>query len=308
MRRVLRIGTRGSKLALTQTRWVQSWLTQQWPGLAVELTTIHTSGDRFVDQPLSAIGGKGLFVKEIEEALSAGTIDCAVHSMKDVPNELAEGLVIAAVPEREDVRDVLIARNAGGLRELPKGARVGTSSLRRMALILAARPDIQVGSLRGNVDTRLRKLDTGDVDAIVLAAAGLRRFGIARPEAKSFDPEEFIPAIGQGALAIECRDDDVAELLAPLDHTETHVAVTAERAFLKQVGGSCRTPLAAYATLNGDAVTLRALIASPDGRQVVRGLRTGAVSAAAELGRALGSELLDQGGSEILQALEANPQ
>jgi hydroxymethylbilane synthase len=303
MRRTVRIGTRGSKLALTQTRWVQGRLQHERPDLDVQLVTITTSGDRFVDQPLSTIGGKGLFVKEIEEALVAGRIDCAVHSMKDVPNELAPGLIIAAIPPREDARDVLITRDGHGLDRLPPNARLGTSSLRRMALLRAVRADLEVMNLRGNVDTRLRKLDAGEVDAIVLAAAGLRRLGIEHPGMVCFDLQQFIPAIGQGALAIESRDDDTAALLAPLDHPHTRLAVSAERAFLLRVGGSCRTPLAAHATVNADTVELRALIASPEGTRVVRGARTGTAATAAAMGTDLAEELLRRGGAEILRAL-----
>lgn len=305
MNRTLRIGTRGSKLALTQSRWVQSCLQQRHPQLTIELVTIKTSGDRFVDQPLSEIGGKGLFVKEIEEAMVAGTIDCAVHSMKDVPGELAPGLVIAATPPREDPRDVLIARNGAGFEQLPRGARVGTSSLRRMALLRALRSDLDVRSLRGNVDTRLAKLDRGELDAIVLAAAGLRRLGIERRDAEPFDPQHFLPAVGQGVLALESRADDTATLLAVLDDAPTRIAVTAERAFLLRVGGSCRTPLAAYATLDGNTLTLRALIADPDGTRVLRAEHRGPAGQAAALGAALADELLGRGGADILRALEA---
>ena len=302
----IRIGTRGSQLALTQSRWVQARLQEARPDIEAELVTITTSGDRFLDQPLSAIGGKGLFVKEIEEALSAGAIDCAVHSMKDVPDELAPGLVIAAVPARQDPRDLLIARGGNSLTALPNGARLGTSSLRRMALCRAARRDLDVIQLRGNVDTRLRKLDAGVVDAIVLAAAGLQRLGIARADAAFFDPEDFVPAIGQGALAVETRDDATAAILAALDDAKTHVAVTAERAFLHRVGGSCRTPLAAHATLHGESMTLRALIASPDGSRVVRGARTANPAQGTAMGVDLADDLLARGGAAILQALGVN--
>jgi hydroxymethylbilane synthase len=303
VRRSIRIGTRGSQLALAQSRWVQVWLQRQHPQLEVELVTITTSGDRFVEQPLSALGGKGLFVKEIEEALRAGSIDCAVHSMKDVPGELAPGLVIAAVPAREDPRDVLVTPDGLQLEALPRGARLGTSSLRRMALVRAARGDLEVTNLRGNIDTRLRKLARGDCDAIVLACAGLRRLGIRPSGMAFFDPQQFIPAIGQGALAIESRTDETTELLAPLDDVATRRAVTAERAFLARAGGSCHTPLAAHATVHQDTLDMRALIASPDGRQLVRGERRGPVVAASALGIELAEELLRGGGAGILRAL-----
>ena len=306
MKRTIRIGTRGSQLALVQSRWVQACVQRQLPDFTVELVTITTSGDRFVEQPLSLIGGKGLFVKEIEEALQSGVIDCAVHSLKDVPGELAPGLVLAAIPPREDVRDVLITTDGRRLDQLVPGARVGTSSLRRMALVRAARPDLEVVNLRGNVDTRLRKLDRGDFGAVILAAAGLNRLGIKRSGVAYCDPGEFVPAIGQGALAIESRADQTAALLAPLDDTITRSAVVAERAFLARAGGSCRTPLAAHATIAEHHLVLRALIASPDGRQVVRGERRGAAVDGAALGAELAEELLGKGGAEILRALLAN--
>lgn len=301
----IRIGTRGSQLALTQARWVQSQIAHHRPDAHIELVIIKTSGDRFVDQPLSTIGGKGLFVKEIEDAMLAGSIDCAVHSMKDVPNELAPGLVIAAVPPREDVRDVLIpAADGASLAGLPSQARVGTSSLRRAALLRALRPDLQIEPLRGNVDSRLRKLDAGNLDAIVLAAAGLRRLSITREQAQLLDTNEMLPAVGQGALAIESRPDDIQSLLAVLDDTPTRLAVTAERAFLHTVGGSCRTPLAAYAELKGGTLWMRALIASLDGSTILRGERHGPAAQANEFGISLGEELLARGGAEILKTLE----
>jgi hydroxymethylbilane synthase len=305
LNRTLRIGTRGSKLALAQSRWVQACLQRQHPGLTLEMVVIKTTGDRFVDQPLSQLGGKGVFVKEIEEAMLAGSIDCAVHSMKDVPSELAPGLVIAATPPREDPRDLLITGDRAGVAQLRRGARIGTSSLRRMALLRAWRSDLEVHSLRGNVDTRLGKLDRGELDAIVLAAAGLRRLGIERPDAEPLDPLHFVPAIGQGVLALESRADATVPLLAVLDDPPTRIAVAAERAFLLRVGGSCRTPLAAYATLDAETLTLRALIADPDGTRVLRGEHSGAAAEAAALGTRLADELLGRGGAEILRALEA---
>ncbi|MBI4515422.1 MAG: hydroxymethylbilane synthase [Deltaproteobacteria bacterium] len=304
MTTTIRIGTRGSALALAQARWTQQQLQRLLPGRPAELVIITTSGDRFVDRPLSAIGGKGLFVKEIEEALAAGRIDCAVHSMKDLPAELAPGLALAAVPERVDPRDVLLCRGGHNLAALPAGARLGTSSLRRMALVHALRPGLDLLPLRGNVDTRLRKLDAGELDAIIIAAAGLHRLGLTRPAAQPLDPAEFLPAIGQGALAIETRCDDVA-LVSALEHAPTRITTAAERAFLIRVGGSCRTPLAAHATLAGARLELRALIASPDGRQVIRGQRSGAATEAAALGGALAEELLGRGGEAILRALTA---
>jgi hydroxymethylbilane synthase len=299
----IRLGTRGSPLALAQARWVQARLAAQHGGVGAQLVIIKTSGDRFVDRPLQALGGKGLFVKEIEEALAAGDIDAAVHSLKDVPGELAPGLTIAAVPARADPRDLLVSRHRGGLPALPRGARVGTSSLRRMALLRAARADLDVQPLRGNVDTRLRKLDQGEVDAVVLAAAGLQRLGIVRADALAFDPDDFVPAVGQGALAIECRADETAALLAALDDRDARIAASAERAFLQRLGGSCRTPLAAYATVRDAGVELRGVIASPDGTRVVRGGLGGPAAEAGALGARLADTLLARGGDAVLRAL-----
>jgi hydroxymethylbilane synthase len=301
----LRIGTRGSRLALAQAEWVRRRLEEVHGGLRAELVIIRTSGDRFVDRPLIDIGGKGLFVKEIEEALSAGEIDCAVHSMKDLPAELAAGLVLACVPAREDPRDVLITRLAGGLQNLPSAARVGTSSLRRAALLHAARPDLDVSALRGNVDTRLRKLAAGEVDAIVLARAGLNRMGLDPEHAEVCDPAEFVPAIGQGALALESRPDATCDRLAALEHAPTRRAVTAERALLVAVGGSCVTPLAAHATIEGGHLKLRAVIAAPDGSRIVRGEAQGPETDPERIGSDLAQRLLARGGAEILAALEA---
>ena len=283
-----------------QTDWVCRRLRAAHPGLAIETVIIQTSGDRFTDGPLGAVGGKGLFVKEIEEALCAGSIDCAVHSLKDLPAELAPGLVLAAVPERADPRDVVVCRASGGLAALRHGARVGTSSLRRGALVRAARADLEVTICRGNVDTRLRKLERGEVDALVLAAAGLERLGATPAHAEPMDPRTFVPAIGQGALALESRSDGVAEIVRHIEDVGARQAIEAERAFLAGVGGDCFTPLAAHAVLDAGALLLRALIASPDGRTVVRGQRSGAPERGREIGTTLAGELLAQGGAEIL--------
>lgn len=301
----LRLGTRGSALALAQARWVATALEGLHAGLRVELVVIRTSGDRIQDRALSEVGGKGLFVKEIEEALLRREVDLAVHSMKDLPAELAPGLEIAAVPPREDPGDVLIARRLATLAELAPGARVGTSSLRRASLLLAERGDLEVVPLRGNVDTRLRRLEEGAVDAIVLAAAGLRRLGLAPATAVALDPARFVPAIGQGALAIEARAAEHAELFAALDDAATRAAVAAERGFMRGVEGSCTTPIAAHARVRGGVVELDAVIASPDGTRVVRGAATGTVAGAARTGEGLAGELLARGGAEILRALGA---
>jgi hydroxymethylbilane synthase len=298
----IRIGTRGSQLALAQARLVQAWLQNQHR-IEVELVIIKTTGDRFVDQPLSTLGGKGVFVKEIEEALLAERVDCAVHSMKDVPAELEPGLVIAAIPQRESANDVLVNGTGADLAALRRGARVGTSSLRRMALLRSRRADLDVVPLRGNVDSRLRKLDAGELDAIVLAAAGLHRLGVQRDGVLALSVEEFVPAIGQGALAIETRNDGTVALFAAYNHRPTAVAVSAERAFLRRVGGSCRTPLAAYATLAGETLHLDALVASVDGREIVRAQGTAAAIGAEHLGTSLASQILERGGQRILDQL-----
>jgi len=306
MKKEIRIGTRGSALALWQAEWVKAELKRYWPSLAVELVIIKTSGDKIQDVSLSTIGGKGLFVKEIEEALLAGSIDLAVHSMKDVPAELPEGLAISAVPEREDYHDVLITQHGETLAELPAGTLVGTSSLRRQALLLALNPGLRVEMLRGNVETRLRKQREGVVDVTVLAAAGLKRLGITPAHSYVLDEREFLPAIGQGALGIETREDmTVVNLVRPLHHHETAVAVTAERAFLRRMGGSCRTPLAAKGTVQNDHLYLHALIASPDGKRVIRGEQSGAIRNAEPIGVELAKQLLAQGGKAILDRLSA---
>jgi hydroxymethylbilane synthase len=300
---ILRIGTRGSRLALAQSEWVRQRLEAAHSGLRAELVVIKTSGDRIRDVPLYELGGKGLFVKELESALRDGSIDCAVHSLKDLPGELAPGLVVAAVPEREDPRDVVVTRQAGGLDALQPGARVGTSSPRRAALLRAERPALAVVNLRGNVDTRLAKLDRGEVDGLVLAAAGLRRLGLAPSHTQLCDPREFIPAIGQGALALESRPGSISERLAAIEHRPSRQAIDAERAFLSTVGGTCVTPLAAHATIADGWLTLRALIAQPDGARVVRGEESGDATDAERVGRGLGERLLGQGGAELLREM-----
>ena len=304
MRTTLRIGTRQSRLALWQANWVKGRLERQWPQLDVALVPIVTSGDKIRDRALSQVGGKGLFVKEIEEALLDGRADLAVHSVKDLPAVFPDGLVLSAVPHREDARDVLISRGGKTLDDVPGGARVGTSSLRRQALLLHLRPDLRVETLRGNVDTRLRKHREGVVDATVLAAAGLKRLGLMPAQAHILNEDRFLPAIGQGAIGIETRDGaDVAELMQPLHDRQSGLEVAAERAFLCAVGGDCRTPLAAKASVRPDGVHLDALIASPDGRTVLRGQETGSADDAVGLGARLAARLLSQGGREILERL-----
>jgi hydroxymethylbilane synthase len=306
MKQHLRIGTRGSALALWQAKWVKTRLEELWPGLQVELVPIRTSGDRIQDVSLATLGGKGLFIKEIEEALLAGMVDLAVHSVKDLPGDFPEGLMLSAVPEREDARDVLITRNGETLAELPSGTRVGTSSLRRQALLLHLHPGLRIEMLRGNVDTRLRKQREGIVDATVLAAAGLKRLGLMPEHSYVLDEQVFLPAIGQGALGIETRanDEKVRSLVQPLNHAASAMAVSAERAFLRRMGGSCRTPLAAKGTVTDDRVYLTALIASPDGKTLLRGEQEGPHPAVEQIGSALAERLLAQGGAKIMEALQ----
>ena len=296
----MRLGTRGSALARAQAALVRDALVERHPGLHVETVYIRTSGDRGERGPEAPAGLKGLFVKEIEEALLAGVIDVGVHSMKDLPARLAAGLVVGAVPARAAAHDVLIG--AAGLRELPPGARVGTASVRRRAQLLARRPDLAVTPLRGNVDTRLRRWREGAVDALVLAAAGLERLGIVEPAAHALAPEEFLPPVGQGALALECRADAAATraLLAVVEDRAAATAVAAERAFLVAIGGDCNTPLAAHATVADGRVTLRALVTDQGGRRWLEEAGSAPVTDAEALGRALAERLLAAGAREIL--------
>ena len=288
------IGSRGSQLALWQARHVAARLEDLGEQTRIEI--IKTTGDKITDVPLAQVGGKGLFTKEIEEALLSGAIDLAVHSLKDVPAELPAGLTLAAFPQREDPRDVLIGRT---LAELRSGDKVGTSSLRRAAQLYTLQRGLVIETLRGNVDTRLRKLDQGQYDAIVLAAAGLRRLGWENRITESLDPAVMCPAPGQGALAIETRDDGGArEIASKLDHPETRAAVTAERALLAVLEGGCQIPIGAYAHLEGSSIYLRAIVASPDGQRVVRDRLCGEEPIA--LGQELGRRLLAAGARKIL--------
>ncbi len=295
---MLTIGSRGSQLALWQANWVKGRLEEL--GYECRIEIIRTTGDKIQDVPLAKVGTKGLFTKEIEEALLAGTIDLAVHSLKDLPTVLPEGLTLAAIPEREDVRDALVGAR---LADLAPGARVGTSSLRRAAQLRAMRPDLKVETIRGNVDTRLRKLDEGQYDAILLAAAGLRRLGWAARIAELLEAHAMCPAVGQGALAIETRDDGGEGWTAcrRLNHEPTEVAVTAERAVLATLGGGCQVPIGAHAVLHEDGrMHLRGVVISPDGGKLIRREAEGATAAAAAMGRALAEDLLAGGGREIL--------
>ena len=296
----LRIGTRGSPLALVQARMVRSRLAVA-TGLiedAIELVVIRTTGDTIQDRPLAEEGGKGLFTKEIEEALLAGRVDLAVHSAKDMPTVLPDGLVLAACIEREDPRDVFISRKAHSLFDLPRGASLGTASLRRQSIAKRVRPDLRVVPLRGNVETRLRKLDAGEVDATVLALAGLKRLGLADHATAVMSADEFLPAVGQGAIGIETRDDNkvVRDILAHVDHGDTSVAITCERAFLDALDGSCKTPIAGHATVSSDAVQFRGLIVRPDGSGAHDIAGTGKRKDAATIGAEAGRELKHRAG------------
>jgi hydroxymethylbilane synthase len=295
------IGTRSSKLALWQAEWVAVSLRRIHPDLEVIIQHITTKGDVVADVPLPKIGDKGLFTREIETALLAGQIHLAVHSLKDLPTELPSGLAIGAITAREDARDVLISRHGVGLDDLPRGARIGTSSLRRGAQLAAHRPEAQIVNLRGNVDTRLRKAATDDYDAIVLAAAGVLRLGLADRIVEYLPIGVMLPAVGQGAMAVEARQDDAdtLALVADLDHAPTRAATDAERAFLRALGGGCHVPIAAYGETHGDALRLRGLIASLDGQRIVRGEVVSSVSEAGAAGRELAERLLAQGGQEI---------
>jgi hydroxymethylbilane synthase len=296
----LRLGTRGSPLALAQARLVQSRLASAHgidPGrIAIEV--IRTTGDRVQDRPLADIGGKGLFTKEIEEALLAGHIDLAVHSSKDMPTVLPPGLELAAFLPREDARDAFVCLQVKTLLALPPGARVGTASLRRQALVRRLRPDLRVEPLRGNVETRLRKINDGITDATVLALAGMKRLGLAASAASIFEVDEFLPAVGQGAIGIETRADDAATraALRPINDADTAIALATERAFLAALDGSCRTPIAGHAIVTGGRVRLRGLIIKPDGSQAHETTREGAAKDAAALGADAGSELRARGG------------
>jgi hydroxymethylbilane synthase len=302
---VLRLGTRGSKLALTQAGLVRDALAAAVPALgapdAIEIVAIKTTGDAIQDRPLSEAGGKGLFVKEIEEAMLSGRIDAAVHSMKDMPTLQPPGLLIAAFLPREDARDVLIAGDVRRIADLPQGAIVGTSALRRRAQLLHLRPDLRIVTLRGNVDTRIAKRERGEVEATLLALAGLKRIGMAHV-GTPVPEDEMLPAVGQGAICIECRADDAETRawLAAIDHAPTATCVRAEHAMLAVLDGSCRTPIAGHATLAGDVIYLRGLIAKPDGSALVATERRGGAGDAEALGRDAGQELLRRGGPGFL--------
>jgi hydroxymethylbilane synthase len=303
----LRIATRQSQLALWQAEHVAALLRRAHPGMAVVLKPMSTKGDRILDRSLAAIGGKGLFIKELEAALEGRQADMAVHSMKDVPSDLPAGLVIAAVLPRVDARDALVSVRARTLEDLPLGARLGTSSLRRQAQLLAARPDLVIEALRGNVDTRLKRLDGGELDAIVLACAGLIRLGLESRISARLDPKISLPAVSQGVIGIECRADDLESrrVLEALNDAATRRAVDAERAFARRLGGSCQSPIAAYAQVAQDHLTLEGLVAEPDGSRVLRDTISGSAATPEILGVELAERVLRAGAGELLQRLRS---
>lgn len=305
--KTLRIATRNSPLALWQAEHVRARLRAQSPGLGVELVASTTEGDRILDRSLALAGGKGLFIKELEQALLERRADIAVHSLKDVTVTLPEGLCITAICQREDPRDAFVSNEYAGLRELPTGARVGTSSLRRQSQLRAMHPHLRVEALRGNVNTRLAKLDDGQYDAILLAVAGMKRLGQSQRIRSILEPDESLPAVGQGAIGIECRADDAdtRSLLAPFDHTPTRICVQAERALNAGLGGGCQVPIGGYAVIVGNRLNLRGLVGDPDGSRIIRGQVHGRDTQAVELGEELARRLLAQGARGILNKVYA---
>jgi len=301
------IATRGSALALWQANHIKDCLEAEHPGLEVELLKIKTKGDKITDVPLAKVGGKGLFVKEIEEALLDGRAHLAVHSMKDVPTELPEGLEVGIIPEREEPTDTLLSVNYEGLDGLPEGAKVGTSSLRRQSQLAALRPDLEITWLRGNLDTRLRKLMDGEYDAIILATAGLNRLGLTAPHMEILGPPNFLPAVAQGALGIEYNksNTEVIEMLQFLDHKTTKYQVLAERGFLTGLDGGCQVPIAAWSVIDGDQITLTGFVADVDGSRPIRMEEKGHVDTAWNMGMTLADRVLKAGGKEILDEVYA---
>ncbi|WP_377888280.1 hydroxymethylbilane synthase [Alkalihalobacillus sp. R86527] len=304
MRKII-VGSRRSKLAITQTKWVISKLKEINPDVDFEIKEIVTKGDKILDVTLSKVGGKGLFVKEIEDAMLKGEIDMAVHSMKDMPSILPEGLTIGCIPEREDYRDVLISQSKQSFRELPEGAIIGTSSLRRGAQLKAIRPDVEIKWIRGNIDTRLRKLEEEDYDAIVLAAAGLHRMGWSKEIVTEYlDPDLCVPAVGQGALSIECResDDELLGLLEKLNDEHTTKTVLAERAYLHTLEGGCQVPIAGHAILKDGTISVTGLVGEPDGSVIIKEMETG--TDYEQVGVTLANRMKEQGAKEILDRVK----
>lgn len=303
----IRIATRKSPLAMWQAEHIAAELKRLHPGLQVDIIGMSTQGDRILDTPLARIGGKGLFVKELEAGLLEGRADIAVHSMKDMPPEFPPGLHLPIITERADPCDAFVSNHYASVEDLPQGARIGTASLRRQCQLLARRPDLQIRVLRGNVNTRLAKLDAGEYDAIILAASGLQRLELDERIRGIIPPEESLPAVGQGALGIECRigDERTFELIKPLQHMPSQIRVSAERALSARLQGSCQIPLGAYAVFEGEELYLRGLVGTPDGRQILRGEVRGQPEDAETLGTQLGDELLARGGDKILADLFA---
>lgn len=299
----IKIGTRGSKLALTQANLVADSLKRTATGITVEICVIKTSGDIMQDVALTKIGGKGVFVKEIEDALLCGTIDLAVHSMKDVPTEIPAGLTFAAILRREDARDILVSKDNRKMEFMPRGARIGTGSMRRSAQLLAILPDLAIVPLRGNLETRLKKIQTENLQGIILAAAGMKRLGFAEKISQYLPIETMLPAVGQGALGLELRDgnNDLMEVLAKLNHAPTAAEITAERSFLRHLGGGCLLPIAAFGKLEGEKLTLEGLVAAPNGSSVIRDKVRGAIAEAEELGKRLAEIIIEKGGKKLLE-------
>lgn len=308
MAKTLKIGTRGSKLALWQANWVKSALEAEDSSLSIELVIIKTKGDKILDVPLAKVGGKGLFVKEIEDALLNEKIDIAVHSMKDMPGEIPEGLCIGAIPEREIPQDVLISRNKKPLSKLGPGAKIGTSSLRRKAQILHARPDLVVLPLRGNLDTRLKKLKTENLDAIILAAAGVKRLGLENRITEYLDENTMLPAVGQGALCIEVRQNDllVEPIVDALEHPQTRTVILGERAFLNRLEGGCQVPIAAHGKIDKNIFTLTGLVAAVDGKTLIKETLTGSEDSSEIIGTKLADRLIDMGAINIIENLKTD--
>jgi hydroxymethylbilane synthase len=306
MNRPVKIGTRGSKLALWQANWIKSFLETKFPSTPIELTIIKTRGDKILDVPLAKVGGKGLFVKEIEQALLARHIDVAVHSMKDMPADIPEGLCIGAVPERENPADVFISRSGVPFKKLPASSVIGTSSLRRGAQLRHARADIVIQPIRGNLDTRLKKLKSENFDALVLAAAGVKRLNLEHKITEYLDATIMLPAIGQGALCVEIRKDDatVGPMVAAMEHAPTRAIVSGERAFLKRLEGGCQVPIAGHGIIKKDTFTLTGLVADVDGAEIIKGEKSGPVESAETVGIDLAEELLDRGALNILEKLK----
>ncbi len=308
MKNKIIIGTRGSQLALWQANYIKSEIERLFANLTVELNIIKTTGDRITDRPLAMIGGKGLFVKEIESALLNKKIDIAVHSMKDMPGTLPDGLIIGAIPERENPFDVLISKDGSLLADYKKDAKIGTSSLRRASQIKHVRPDVTITDIRGNLDTRIKKLKSGEFDAIVLAAAGLRRLGLKNEITEYLDESTMTPAVGQGALCIETRenDADISLIMKKLNHHDTQVCVAGERAFLKEIEGSCHIPVACYAKINDKIIHMTAVVASEDGKAMVKEHAISPIDKVEESGRELAKLVLEKGGKTILEQLTTN--